>query len=208
MESKEFQGKTVEDALECAVKELSVTKDKLDYSIIDEGNRGFLNIIGSKPAKIIVKIKRDYVKDAKKFLYDVLENMKVSAVIELEESSDVIKMNICGDNIGIIIGYRGETLDALQYLVSLIVNKDHDAPYRKVVLDAGNYRQKRTQTLKHLADRTAEKVLKTRRPFKLEPMNPYERRIIHSELQDNNEIVTFSEGEEPYRRVVVDLKNK
>ena len=134
--------------------------------------------------------------------------MCISATIETEETNDAVRMNIYGDNMGIIIGYRGETLDSLQYLTSLVLNKDHNEPYRKIVLDAENYRLKREQTLRNLAEKTAARVIKSGRAFKLEPMNPYERRIIHSELQGNSEIVTFSEGEEPYRRVVVNLKNK
>lgn len=208
MENREFQGKTVEDALESASLALSLPTGSIDYTVIDEGSRGFFNIIGSKPAKIMVNLKRDSIKEAKKFLYDIFENMGISATIETEESDDVVRMNIYGDNMGIIIGYRGETLDSLQYLTSLVLNKDHNEPYKKIVLDAENYRLKREQTLRNLAEKTAARVMKSGRAFKLEPMNPYERRIIHSELQGNSEIVTFSEGEEPYRRVVVNLKNK
>ena len=208
MESREFQGRTVDEALESAALKLSLDKDSIDYTVIDEGSRGFLNIIGSKPAKIMVKLKRDSIKEAKRFLYDIFENMGISATIETEETDDAVRMNIYGDNMGIIIGYRGETLDSLQYLTSLVLNKDHNEPYRKIILDAENYRLKREQTLRNLAEKTAARVIKSGRAFKLEPMNPYERRIIHSELQGNSEIVTFSEGEEPYRRVVVNLKNK
>lgn len=208
MESREFQGRTVDEALESAALKLSLAKDSIDYTVIDEGSRGFLNIIGSKPAKIMVKLKRDSIKEAKRFLYDIFENMGISATIETEETDDAVRMNIYGDNMGIIIGYRGETLDSLQYLTSLVLNKDHNEPYRKIILDAENYRLKREQTLRNLAEKTAARVIKSGRAFKLEPMNPYERRIIHSELQGNSEIVTFSEGEEPYRRVVVNLKNK
>ena len=208
MESREFQGRTVDEALESAALKLSLAKDSIDYTVIDEGSRGFLNIIGSKPAKIMVKLKRDSIKEAKRFLYDIFENMGISATIETEETNDAVRMNIYGDNMGIIIGYRGETLDSLQYLTSLVLNKDHNEPYRKIVLDAENYRLKREQTLRNLAEKTAARVIKSGRAIKLEPMNPYERRIIHSELQGNSEIVTFSEGEEPYRRVVVNLKNK
>jgi spoIIIJ-associated protein len=107
---------------------------------------------------------------------------------------------------GLVIGYRGETLDSLQYLVSLVVNKNHDVPYKKVVLDTESYRSKREETLKRVAQKTAYKVKKTGRPYKLEPMNPYERRIIHSALQNYNDISTYSEGEEPFRRIVVSLK--
>lgn len=107
---------------------------------------------------------------------------------------------------GILIGYRGETLDSLQYLVSLIINKGHETEYKRVVLDTENYRSKREETLKRLAFRVADKVKATGKFVKLEPMNPYERRIIHSSLQNDKYVDTFSEGDEPYRRVVVDLK--
>ena len=110
--------------------------------------------------------------------------------------------------IGNVIGYRGETLDSLQYLLSLVINKNHEIPYKRVVLDVENYRLKREETLKRVAEKTAYKVKKISRAYKLEPMNPYERRIIHSALQDKEGIFTYSEGEEPYRRVVVDIKPK
>ena len=109
---------------------------------------------------------------------------------------------------GNVIGYRGETLDSLQYLVSLVINKNHEIAYKRVVLDVENYRAKREETLKRVAEKTAYKVKKINRAYKLEPMNPYERRIIHSALQDKEGIFTYSEGEEPYRRVVVDIKPK
>ncbi|MGN1028686.1 MAG: RNA-binding cell elongation regulator Jag/EloR, partial [Bacilli bacterium] len=132
--------------------------------------------------------------------------MKVQAEIRIREENDIIHINLTGPKMGIIIGYRGETLDALQYLTSLVVNKDHNLPYKKVVLDTENYRKKREETLIRVAEKTAYKVKKIRRPYKLEPMNPYERRIIHSALQDNEYVYTFSEGEEPHRRVVIDIK--
>lgn len=107
---------------------------------------------------------------------------------------------------GIIIGYRGETLDSLQYLVSLVINKDQSCDYKRVILDTENYRDKREETLKKLARRLGHKVREAGRPVKLEPMNPYERRIIHSELQNNNYVETYSEGEEPFRKVVINLR--
>ena len=206
MESREFQGRTVDEALESAALKLSLAKDSIDYTVIDEGSRGFLNIIGSKPAKIMVKLKRDSIKEAKRFLYDIFENMGISATIETEETDDAVRMNIYGDNMGVIIGYRGETLDSLQYLTSLVLNKDHNEPYRKIILDAENYRLKREQTLRNLAEKTAARVIKSGRAFKLEPMNPYERKIIHATLQHNPHVTTRSEGEEPYRKVVIELK--
>lgn len=206
MKSIEMIGKTVDEALEKALEELKVTRDRVDFEIIDEGSKGLFNFIGSKPAKIKVTVKRDYIYEGKKFLEDVLINMGISAVIEISEDNNTININLSGDKMGLIIGYRGETLDALQYLVSLVINKGHETAYKRVVLDTENYRAKRQETLNRVAQKTAYKVMKTGRPYKLEPMNPYERRIIHSALQEHSTVYTYSEGEEPFRRVVVDLK--
>ncbi|MEN8078975.1 RNA-binding cell elongation regulator Jag/EloR [Clostridioides difficile] len=206
MKTIEMTGKTVEEALKHALDELKLTKDKVDVEIIDEGSKGLFNLIGAKPAKIRVTKKADCVDDAKQFLIDVLRSMNIEANIDIKEENDIININLCGPKMGLVIGYRGETLDSLQYLVSLVVNKNHDNPYKRVVLDAENYRSKREETLVKVAQKTAYKVRKSRRPYKLEPMNPYERRIIHSALQEYTDINTYSEGEEPFRRIVISLK--
>lgn len=206
MKTIEITGKTVEEALKSALRQLDTTEDKVEVTVIDEGSKGFFNLIGTKPAKISVTMKRDRILETKKFLSEVLEKMNVKAEISIEESNDVVKINLTGPKMGTIIGYRGETLDSLQYLTSLVVNKAKEDKYKRVVLDTENYRQKREETLKRLANKIAYKVRKSGRSLKLEPMNPYERRVIHSELQNNNFVRTFSEGEEPYRRVVVELK--
>ena len=202
----EMMGKTVEDAINNALTELNVTRDKVDVETIDEGSKGFLNIIGVKPAKVRVTVKRDSLYEAKTFLTEVLQSMSMKAEINLKEENNEIKIDLVGPNMGLLIGYRGETLDSLQYLVSLVINKNHDEEYKRVILDTENYRAKREETLKRLASKIAYKVRVSGRVLKLEPMNPYERRIIHSTLQNDSYIYTFSEGEEPYRRVVVDLK--
>lgn len=206
MKTLEMTGKTINEALNNALKELKLTEDKIEYEVLDEGSKGFLNIIGTKPAKILVKVKRDYKEEVRVFLRSILDNMRVQSEIKIREVDDVIYIDLNGPKMGLIIGYRGETLDSLQYLSSLVVNKEHDIPYKKVVLDTENYRKKREETLKRVAEKTAYKVRKTRRPYKLEPMNPYERRVIHSALQDNEYVYTFSEGDEPHRRIVVDIK--
>lgn len=206
MKTIEMTGKTVEEALKHALDELKLTKDKVDVEVIDEGSKGLFNLIGTKPAKVRVTAKPDSLDDAKTFLVNVLNSMNINADIDIKEENDIININLRGPKMGLVIGYRGETLDSLQYLVSLVVNKNHDVPYKKVVLDTENYRSKREETLKRVAQKTAYKVKKTGRPYKLEPMNPYERRIIHSALQSYNDINTYSEGEEPFRRIVVSLK--
>ncbi|MFL0197917.1 RNA-binding cell elongation regulator Jag/EloR [Clostridium sp. WILCCON 0269] len=202
----EITGKTVEEAIENALLELKVERDKVEIEVLDSGNKGFLNFIGVRPAKIKVKVKRDYIKEANIFLRNILQCMKVEAEIKIKENNNVVKIYLTGPDMGILIGYRGETLDAIQYLISLVVNKDHDIEYKRVILDTENYRLKREETLKRLARKVAEKVRKTGRTVKLEPMNPYERRIIHSSLQSDFYVNTYSEGQEPFRRVVVDLK--
>ena len=206
MKTMEVNGRTVDEALETALKELKVDKDKVTVEVIDEGSRGFFNLIGAKPARIKVTIKRNAAEDAKEFLHDVLEAMGINAELEIKEEKGSLYINISGDKMGLVIGYRGETLDSLQYLTSLVVNKNHEDEYMRVSLDTEHYRQKREETLIRVAQKTAYKVKKSGRPYKLEPMNPYERRIIHSALQDYNDINTYSEGQEPFRRVVVSIK--
>lgn len=202
----EMTGRTVEEALKNALTELKVTEDKVEVEVLDAGAKGFLNLIGTRPAKIKVKVKRDYIYEAKAFIRDVLDCMGVKAEIRIKEEDNIIKISLTGSDMGILIGYRGETLDSLQYLISLVVNKGHNVEYKRVILDTENYRLKREETLKRLARRIADKVRKTGRFVKLEPMNPYERRVIHSALQNDFYVNTYSEGDEPFRRVVVDLK--
>ena len=206
MKTIEMTGKTVEEALKHALDELELTKDKVDVEVIDEGSKGLFNLIGAKPAKVKVTAKPDSLDNAKTFLVNVLSSMDINADIDIKEENDIIKINLKGPKMGLVIGYRGETLDSLQYLVSLVVNKNHENPYKKVVLDAENYRHKREETLIKVAQKTAYKVKKSGRPYKLEPMNPYERRVIHSTLQHDKYVCTKSEGEEPYRKVVIMLK--
>ncbi|MGV3026666.1 RNA-binding cell elongation regulator Jag/EloR [Clostridium thermobutyricum] len=202
----ETTGKTVDEALEKALNELNVSKERVIIDVIDEGSKGFLSIIGSKPAKIKVTLKYDYIREAKIFTQNLLKHMNVEGTVDISEENDTVKIDVSGPKMGTIIGYRGETLDSIQYLISLVVNKDHEISYKKVILDTENYRAKREETLKRVALKTARKVIKTGKPFKLEPMNPYERRIIHAALQNESKISTYSEGEDPYRKVVVALK--
>lgn len=206
MKSIEIEGKTVEEALNKALIKLNVERDKVDVEVLNHGSRGLFNVIGVRPAKIRVSTKYDYIEEANDFLNNILKCMDINSEISITEENNVVRINLSGDKIGLIIGYRGETLDSIQYLVSLIINKVHDLPHKKVIVDAENYRSKREETLKRVALKTANKVKVTGRVFKLEPMNPYERRIIHSALQGNSFVKTYSEGEEPFRRVVVELK--
>lgn len=204
----EITGKNVEEAIEKALIQLDTTKDKVEIEVIEKGCKGFLNILGTKLAKIKVTLKKDFQKEAREFLENVLKSMNIEATIDIRETEDNLYINLNGNDMGILIGYRGETLDALQYLVSLSVNKGMEEGYKRITLDTEGYRKKREETLIRLADKLAKKVKNYGKTVKLEPMNPYERRIIHSELQDNPYVKTYSEGDEPFRRVVIELKKK
>lgn len=206
MKSIEVEGKTVEEALEKALNELGLTRENANVEVLEHGSKGLFNVIGVKRAKIRVSSKYDYIAEASSFIDNILKSMEMDCKINIVEEDDTLKINLSGKKMGLIIGYRGETLDSIQYLVSLVVNKHHELPHKKVILDTENYRSKREETLKGVAIKTAARVKNTGKAFKLEPMNPYERRIIHSALQNDPYVTTHSEGEEPYRKVVVTLK--
>lgn len=206
MEFREFTGKTEEDALTEAKIALGATTDEIEYEVIEKGTTGFLGI-GSKPAVIKARKKGSIEDVARTFLSDVFGsmNMEVEIIINVDESDRMMDIELRGDNMGLLIGKRGQTLDSLQQLTNLAVNKKSDSYYR-VKLDTENYRKRRKDTLENLAKNIAYKVKRTKRPVSLEPMNPFERRVIHSALQNDRYVTTHSEGEEPYRHVVVALK--
>ena len=206
MEYREFTGKTVEDAVMEAAIKLETTSDRMEYEVLEKGSNGFLGI-GSKPARIRARKVMETAERAEKFLMDVLEAMDLKATVSMEENKEerTLDIDLAGDDMGVLIGKRGQTLDSLQYLVSLVVNKGED-DYIRVKVDTGNYRQRRKDTLENLAKNIASKVRRTGKPVTLEPMNPYERRVIHSALQNDRYVETHSEGEEPFRKVVVSLK--
>lgn len=206
MDFIEVSAKTVNDAITEACQRLTVTSDKLEYEVVEEGSSGFLGI-GSKPAVIKARVKCSVEDKAKDFLKEVFDAMNLAVIIDVkyDEAENSMDIDLSGDEMGVLIGKRGQTLDSLQYLVSLVVNKDMDN-YIRVKVDTENYRQRRKETLENLAKNISYKVKRTKRPVSLEPMNPYERRIIHSALQNDKYVTTHSEGEEPYRHVVVVLK--
>ena len=211
MEYIEVSAKTLSDAITEACQKLEVTSMELEYEVLDEGSNGFLGI-GSKPAVIKARVKEVEKKVsmediAKNFLKDVFNAMNLAVVVntQYDEEEKNLNIDLAGEDMGMLIGKRGQTLDSLQYLVSLVVNKESES-YIRVKLDTENYRERRKETLENLAKNIAYKVKRTRRSVALEPMNPYERRIIHSALQDDKYVTTHSEGEEPFRKVVVTLK--
>ena len=207
MEYIEISAKTVNDAITEACKKFGVTSDNLDYEVIEEGSNGFLGL-GAKPAVIKAGVKvLSPGEEAKKFLADVFAAMDMIVTVDVsyDEAEKNMDIDLSGEEMGVLIGKRGQTLDSLQYLVSLVVNKDTE-DYIRVKVDTENYRLRRKETLENLAKNIAYKVKRTKRSVALEPMNPYERRIIHSALQNDRYVTTYSEGEEPFRHVVVALK--
>ena len=202
--------KNVDEAILQAAMQLGVSSDRLQYEVIEKGSAGILGgLIGAKPA-VIRATKIETIDDkATDFLKDVFGAMglSVDVNVKVNEEEKEMEINLSGDEMGILIGKRGQTLDSLQYLVSLVVNKESE-DYLRVKLDTENYRERRKETLETLAKNIAYKVKRTRRPVSLEPMNPYERRIIHSALQNDKYVFTRSEGEEPFRHVVIALKKE
>ncbi|MEA4973133.1 MAG: RNA-binding cell elongation regulator Jag/EloR [Candidatus Metalachnospira sp.] len=207
MDAIQKTGKTVDEAVREALKELKIEREDAEIEIIDEGSKGFLGVFGAKDAVVMVNKKFNPEKIATDFLREMFISMGLIVKIDTKLKDKQLEISIGGDDMGIIIGKRGQTLDSLQYLVNLVVNKGN-APYISITLDTENYRARRKETLESLAFNLAKKVKHTGINIVLEPMNPYERRIIHSALQNDRYVTTYSEGEEPYRNVVIALKEK
>lgn len=206
MEFIEISAKTVDEAITEAIIKLGTTHDKIEYEVIENGSAGFLGI-GKKDAVIKVCKKNNVEDNIREFLDKIFDamNLTVEVIIDREEGSNIVNVELKGDDMGVLIGKRGQTLDSLQYLTNLAVNKNAEE-YVKVKIDTEDYRKRRRETLENLARNIAYKVKRTKRPVSLEPMNPFERRVIHSALQNDKFVTTHSEGEEPYRHVVVTLK--
>ncbi len=209
MDFIEFTGKTVDDALTNALVEFGVTSDQIDYDVLEKGSSGFLGF-NSKPAKIKARKKYTVVDHIKNFLSQVFAAMGLEVEILINTSAEeenVYDVELKGAEMGVLIGKRGQTLDSLQYLTNLAINK-HSDTYTRVKLDTEDYRKRRKDTLENLAKNIAYKVKRTKKAVSLEPMNPFERRVIHSALQNDRYVSTHSEGDEPYRHVVITLKRQ
>lgn len=198
-------GQTVESAVESALAQLKTTKDRTEISIVDEGKKGIFGIFGSRPAVVKVKVVVDPIEEAKKFLIHVCEQMNAPSKIDVTHDGRNVHFMLSGDKIALLIGKRGQTLNSLQYLTQLVANRYADQ-YLMIILDAENYRKRRADTLVRLAERLAQKALKTSKDISLEPMPSYERKIIHSALADNSQINTFSSGTDPHRFIVISPK--
>ncbi len=206
MEYIEFKGKTVDEAVTTASIQFGIASNELDYKVVDKGNTGFLGI-NKKPAVIMARRKETVVDKTEVYLDALFKAMNIDTVVDIQydEEDRNMNINLTGQEMGILIGKRGQTLDALQYLISLFVNKESEN-YIRVKLDTENYRARRKETLEQLAKNIAIKVKRYKKSMSLEPMNPYERRIIHSALQNDKYVTTRSEGDEPNRYIIVELK--
>jgi spoIIIJ-associated protein len=195
-------GQTVKEAVESALAQLQITEDRAEISIINEGKRGILGIFGARPAVVKVSVKLDPIEETKKFLLDVSEKMGALVTIDVEKSGKQVKFLLSGEKIALLIGKRGQTLNSLQYLTQLVINRFSDH-YLNVMLDAEHYRERRNETLIHLAQRLAQKAVQSGKEVSLEPMPSYERKIIHTALMENKKIKTYSSGEDPHRHIVI-----
>jgi len=199
----ESKGKTVEEAIFNGLSQLGLSIDQVDVQIVQEKTKGFFGI--GKGAVVVLTRKSTVAEEVENFLDTLFQKMGIPANATADEQDKLIKVEITGDATGVLIGRRGETLDSIQYLTSLVVNKSSE-DYKRIFLDTENYREKREETLVNLANRIATKVAKTGKGVVLEPMNPYERRILHATLHDHPVVCTMSEGEEPFRRVIIKKK--
>ena len=195
-------GKTVDEAVLKALDQLETTRDKVEIRIIENPQKGLFGLFGGKPATVEVEVKEDGIEKAYQFLEETINKMGIQVEIVRSDENDQILFDLKGDQLGTIIGKRGQTLDSIQLLVNLVANR-YSESYTRIQLDAENYRLRRKESLEQLANRLAQKALKTRRPVKLEPMSGLERKIIHSVLHDRSDIKTYSEGIEPRRSIVI-----
>lgn len=207
MKFVEIIGKTKEEAIQKAVNQLGTPVEDLEIEVLEEGSKGLFGFLGSKDFKIkaTVIVKDTIETRILSFLNGLFEVMNIEADIKIDMNSDSAKVSVIGDSAGQLIGRRGESLDALQMILSLAVNKT-PGEYVKIMLDIEDYRSKREESLVRYANKMARTAAKQRKNIKLEPMNPYERRIVHSALQSDTYVTTYSEGEEPYRKVVIAVK--
>ena len=208
MKSVELTGRSLEEILENAKEHFGVDIDKLEYELLKEPKKGLFGFVGGNQAEAKVWVKEDQGDKAVRFLKDILVKMDIPGEILTKWEGSYLQINISGgDELALLIGRRGRTLDSLQYLVNLVANKNRNEHVR-IILDAADYRKRRVETLQALADRMINKVRERGHSVVLEPMSPQERRIIHLSVQEEAGVISYSEGEEPYRKVVIDLQNK
>lgn len=205
MRKLQVSGKTVEEAIKNGLSKLGAREDQVKVTVLEQPSKGLFGLIGAKEAKVELELLKDGVDAAIDFLLEVAAAMGLSVNAVREEDDEAIRINIQGAELGMLIGRRGQTLDALQYLVNIVANR-HSSRHLRIVLDAERFRERRRKTLEALADRMANRVVKTRKEVVLEPMTALERKIIHTRLQGREDVNTYSQGNEPNRRIVIALK--
>ncbi|HHV78677.1 MAG TPA: protein jag [Firmicutes bacterium] len=205
MRAVEKRGRSVEEAVSAALAELGLTRDEVDIEVVEEPSKGLFGFLGGREAVVRVRERESRISRCKRFVEDIFRAIGVDADVQVRESEEYLYIEVKGESAGALIGHRGRALDALQYLINLSVGRD-DQDKRKVVLDIEEYRKRREETLRRVASRAGERVKRTRRPVALEPMSAAERRVVHMALQGDPEVSTHSEGDEPYRHVVISLK--
>jgi len=201
------EGKNVQEAIAKALEELGLPRERVEIEVLEEGSRGILGIISGKSAKIKARKKTEKKEVAREFVSGVCERLGIGSSVNITdemENPKQVTIEIQGENMGLLIGKRGQTIDALQYLTTLVANRKKDEDYLRVIIDAEDYRNRREKTLEALAKRMAEKAARTGRKVLLEPMSPQERRVIHMTLKDDTRVKTFSQGEEPFRKVCIE----
>ena len=203
----EIKSKTKEEAIQTALLKLGVEEKDIEVNVIQNPSKGFLGLIGAKDGIYeITVIKKEEIEIAKEFIENILIKSKINAKVNAIQEDNLIKISIEGKEATCLIGRRGETLDAVQFLTGLALNKINKDSHMRVLVDIENYRSKREDSLVRYARKVAREVAKTRRTKKLDYMNPYERRIVHSALQNDKYVITYSEGTDPYRRLVIEYK--
>jgi len=195
-------GPSVNEAVNSALKELQATRDEVEITIVDEGKKGVFGIFGSRPAIVKVAVIINPVEEGVKFLKSIGQKMGTNVEVEVVSDGKYIEYKLKGDKIAVMIGKRGQTLNSIQYLTQLVVNR-YSEQYLNVIVDAEDYRKRRTETLYQLAERLADKAVRTGQKVALEPMPSYERKIIHTALAENKKVKTFSNGNDPHRYLVI-----
>jgi spoIIIJ-associated protein len=202
MKKLQASGKSVEEAIKNGLAQLGVKQDRVNVTVLEQPSKGLFGLIGARDAKVELTLQPDGIEEAITFLREVSAAMELTVNVERVDESDVVKLNVTGADLGILIGRRGQTLDSLQYLTNIVANR-HSSRHLRIVLDAEQFRERRKQTLEALSDRMATKVIRSRKEIMLEPMTSQERKIIHAWLQSNPDVRTYSQGDEPNRRIVI-----
>ncbi|MFC5469418.1 RNA-binding cell elongation regulator Jag/EloR [Cohnella suwonensis] len=198
-------GKTIEEAVRSGLARMGAKEDRVNITVLEQPSKGLFGLIGAREARVQLELLPDGVEEAMNFLRDVSEAMELTVSVERTDESDSVRINVSGSDLGILIGRRGQTLDSLQYLANIVANR-HSDHHLRIVLDAEQFRERRRQTLEALSERMASRVVRTRKEIVLEPMTSHERKIIHARLQANPNVRTYSQGDEPNRRIVIALK--